>query len=124
MRLRTILLSVASLSIGGALIACLIAIGKIDPHETFRKLSHVDGISFTGFTVLMAVHILLSTQKWRIIDGVIRRSGDVPLPRLRSFVLSSGGIALGQFVPAAMGMAAARTLGTYVHGRAFTRGTV
>ena len=124
MRLRPILLAIASLTIGGVLIACLIAIGKIDPRETAQKLRHTDAVSFAVFTVLMALHILLSTQKWRIIDAVIRRPGDAPVPPSTAFALSSGGIALGQLVPAAMGMAVARTLGTYVHGRAFTRGTV
>ena len=124
MKLRSAFFGVASLSLGGLLIAFLVGLGKIDLRETVRKVGHADVPSFLVFTFLMAVHILLSTQKWQIIDPVIRRPSDIPVPRSTSFALSSSGIALGQFLPAAAGMAAARTLGTYVRGRAFTRGTV
>jgi uncharacterized protein (TIRG00374 family) len=123
-RLRSILLAVGSLSAGVLLITCLMALAKIDVREVVQKLNHMDGISFAAFTLLMALHIFLSTQKWRIIDAVVRHPDDAPLPGWMSFALSSGGIALGQLLPVAMGMAVARTIGTYVHGRAFTRGTV
>src|SRR5262250_2577432 len=106
MKIRTLVLTLASLALGVILIAYLVVLGKIDFRDTLRKLSHLDTISFLVFTLLMALHILLSTQKWNIIDGVIRRPGDLPLQRSISFALSSGGVALGQFVPAAMGMAA------------------
>jgi len=40
-----------------------------------------------------------------------------------SFALTSTGVALGQILPVQVSMSAARTLGTYFHGRAFKRGT-
>jgi hypothetical protein len=58
------------------------------------------------------------------MDAVIRRSRDAALPGLRSFALTSAGIALGQVLPIPISMVVARTLGMYDHGSALTRGTV
>ena len=115
MKIRTLVLTLASFAIGVVLIEYLIALGKIDLRDTLRRLRHLDATSFVVFTLLMALHIFLSAQKWRTIDCVMRRPGDTPVAPTTSFALSSAGAALGQLLPAALGMAMARTLGTYAH---------
>jgi uncharacterized membrane protein YbhN (UPF0104 family) len=42
---------------------------------------------------------------------------------LEAFTISSAGMALGMVLPVQLGMATARTLGTYMHGRPLRRGT-
>lgn len=123
-RLRSFLLALASIAIGIVLIASLVSVAKIDPRETLRQLGKTNRIAFTKLALLMSLYAYLSARKWRLMDAVIRRSQDAALPGLRSFALTTAGMALGQVLPIPISMAVARTLGMYDHDSPVTRGTV
>jgi hypothetical protein len=80
-------------------------------------------VDFAKILVLNAVMIFLSTEKWRSIDAAWRRPTDSVPSRTTSYALTSIGLAMGILLPLQLAMAAARTVGTYVHGGALKRGT-
>lgn len=123
MTLRRWLLMVASLMLAVALILLLLKVGKIDLRVTVEQLKHVSVGAFAKILLLNALLVYFSTEKWRSIDAAWRRPGDSVPPRSTSYALTSVGLALGIFLPVQLAMAAVRTLGTYVHGRALKRGT-
>jgi uncharacterized membrane protein YbhN (UPF0104 family) len=90
---------------------------------TVQQLRSVSWLSFTKLVLLTALHVYLSSLKWRSVDASLRRSSDSAPSRTMSFALTGTGVALGQVLPVQLSMSAARTLGTYFHGRAFRRGT-
>jgi hypothetical protein len=104
------------------LIVLLIKISKLDLRVTVQQLRSVSWLSFAKLVLLTAVYVFLSTQKWRCVDAALRRPTDSAPSRTMSFALTSIGVALGQVLPVQFSMSAARTLGTYLHGRA-CRGT-
>lgn len=124
MKLRSVLLTIASLAAGVVLIALLISFAKIDPHATLRQLASAKRVPLIRLTLLMAFNIFLSGQKWQLIDRVIRRGSDEVICRSAFFAVTSAGVALGQLLPTQVSLVLARVLGTQFHGRAFTRGTV
>lgn len=123
MTLRRVFLLLASVALGAVLVALLIKIGKIDLRLTLQQLKSVSPIAFLKLVLLNCLLVFLSTAKWRSIDAVLRRSSDSVPSRITSFAVSSAGMALGLVLPVQIGMTAARTLGTYVHGRPLKRGT-
>ncbi len=123
MTLRRVFLLLASIVLGVGLVAVLIKIGKIDLRLTLLQLESVSRLAFVELVLLNGVLVYLSTAKWRSIDAVLRRSSDSVPSRVTSFAITSAGMALGLVLPLQVGMAAARTLGTYVHGRPLKRGT-
>ena len=124
MRLRSVLLTIASIAVGVLLIVYLISICKIDPRATIRQVGSANRSAFFRLVLLLALLIFLSAQKWRLMDRVLRRPGDAALSRSASFAVTSAGVALGQVLPMQVSMIVARVLGTHFHGRALTRGTV
>jgi uncharacterized membrane protein YbhN (UPF0104 family) len=123
-RLRSLLLVVASLAISVALIAVLVAVSKVDLRGVLLRLGSMDGRAFAKLSLLAGLNTYLSTQKWRLMDCVMRRSTDPELPTSTAFAMTSAGNALGQILPMQVSMVVARTLGIWVHGRALRRGTV
>jgi uncharacterized membrane protein YbhN (UPF0104 family) len=123
MTLRRVFLSLASAALGIVLVALLIRLGKINLRVTLLQLQNVSQVAFAKLVLLNGLLVCLSTQKWRSIDAALRRASDSVPSRTASFALTSAGMALGLVLPVQLGMAAARTLGTYVHGRALKRGT-
>lgn len=123
MKVKPVLWTMASIAMGAALIYSLISFAKIDPRVTLHQLSAANRIAFVRLMLLMALHIFLSSQKWRLMDAVLCRPGDKALSRSAFFAFTSIGVALGQILPA-MGMVIARVFGTKFHGRAVTRGSV
>jgi Lysylphosphatidylglycerol synthase TM region len=123
MALARLLLVVVSVVLAVFLIALLVKVAKIDLRVTLQQLLSVSLISFTKLVLLNCLLVYFSSEKWRSIDAAWRRSSDSVPSRATSFALTSAGLALGIFVPAQFAMATARTLGTYVHGRALKRGT-
>ena len=123
MKLRRSLLWAGSAAITVLLFVLLIKISKLDLRVTVQQLRSVSWLSFAKLVLLTAVHVFLSTQKWRCVDATLRRSTDSAPSRTMSFALTSIGVALGQVLPVQVSMSAARTLGTYLHGRALRRGT-
>jgi uncharacterized membrane protein YbhN (UPF0104 family) len=105
------------------LIVLLIKISKLDLRVTVQQLRSVSWVSFLELVLLTALHVYLSSLKWRRVDASLRRTSDSTPSRTMSFALTSAGVALGQILPVQVSMSAARTLGTYFHGRAFRRGT-
>lgn len=105
------------------LIALLIKISKLDLRVTVQQLRSVSWVSFTKLVLLTGLHVYLSNQKWRSVDASVRHSSESAPSRIMSFALTSTGVALGQILPVQVSMSAARTLGTYFHGRALRRGT-
>ena len=123
MTMRRWFLMLASLVLAVALIVLLIKVGKVDLWVTLQQLKSVSLLSFAKIALLNALLIYLSTEKWRLIDAAWRRPTDSVPPRTTSYALTSIGLAMGIFLPLQIAMATARTLGTYVHGRALKRGT-
>ncbi len=123
MSLRRVLPVFASVALGLVLIVFLIRVGKTDVGSTLRQLQHVSRFVFIKLVLLNGLLIYLSTEKWRIVDATLRGSSDLVPSRITSFAVSSAGMAMGLILPVQLGMAAARTFGTYLYGRALKRGT-
>ncbi len=121
-RRRAALLA-ASFALGGLFIAALIKVGKINLYATFEHLEHVNRAAFAGLVALTAVHIYLSSLKWRKIDAALRRSSDSAPSQVTAFSLTSIGVVLGQMLPVQIAMSTARTVGTYFYGSPLKRGT-
>ncbi len=124
MKLRRSLLVLASYALGIVLIIPLLRVGKVGIWETWRQVQNVNGIGFLKLVFLTGLHVFLSNQRWRSIDAVLRDSSDSAPSRSVAFAFTSIGVALGQVFPVQLGMAGARTIGTYVHGQALKRGMV
>ena len=123
MNLRRSFLWASSAALTVFLIVLLIKISKLDLRVTVQQLRSVSWVSFTKLVLLTGLHVYLSSLKWRRVDASLRRSSDSAPSRTMSFALTSTGVALGQILPVQLSMSAARTLGTYFHGRAVKRGT-
>lgn len=123
MSLRRVLLALGSTALAVLLIALLIRVGKIDLRLTLYQLRNASPGAFVKLVLLNGVLVYLSTEKWRSIDAALRRAADFVPSRTTSFAVTSAGMALGLVIPVQLGMTAARTLGTYVYGRALKRGT-
>ncbi len=123
MTLRRSLLWAGSAALTVVLIVVLVKISKLDFRVTLQQLRSVGWVSFTRLVLLTALHVFLSSLKWRSVDARLRHSADSAPSRTMSFALTSTGVALGQLLPVQVSMSIARTLGTYFHGRAFKRGT-
>lgn len=121
-RRRGFLLAV-SFALSGLLIVVLIKVGKIHLGTTLAHLRNVNGVAFAALLVLTALHIYLSSLKWRKIDGFLRSGSDSTPSPLASFAFTSVGVVCGQILPVQISMSAARTLGTYFYGSALKRGT-
>jgi uncharacterized membrane protein YbhN (UPF0104 family) len=124
MKAKSILWTMGSVAVSVALIVLLIHVAKISPRATVHQLAGARRGPLLRLLLLMTLHVFLSAEKWRSMDRVIHRPGDVPLTRSVAFAVTSGGVALGQILPMQLSMVVARVLGTQLHGRAFTRGTV
>jgi uncharacterized membrane protein YbhN (UPF0104 family) len=123
MTLRRSFLWTASAALSVFLIVLFIKVSKLDLRLTVQQLRSVSPVSFTALVLLTALHVYLSSLKWRCVDARLRRSSDSAPSRIMSFALSSMGVALGQLLPVQLSMSVARTLGTYFHGKAIRRGT-
>jgi len=123
MTIRRVFLLLASIALAIILVALLIRVGKIDLRLTLVQLESVSPVAFMKLVLLNGLLVYLSTAKWRSIDDVLRRPSDSIPSKTTSFGITSAGMALGLVLPVQVGMAAARTLGTYVHGRPIKRGT-
>ncbi len=89
-------------------------------------LAQLRDVSATVFAVLVALtalHIYLSSVKWRKIDSFLRSGSDSAPSAFASFAFTSVGVVCGQILPVQISMSAARTLGTYFYGSALKRGT-
>jgi uncharacterized membrane protein YbhN (UPF0104 family) len=123
MPIRRVFLLLGSVSLGVILVVLLIRLGKINLRLTLLQLESVSPFAFFKLVSLNGLLVYLSTVKWRSIDDVLRRPSDSIPSKTTSFGITSAGMALGLVLPVQVGMAAARTLGTYVHGRPMKRGT-
>jgi uncharacterized membrane protein YbhN (UPF0104 family) len=123
MTLRRSVVWTGSVALTVILILILIKISKLDFRVTVQQLRSVSWVAFTRLILLTGLHVFLSSQKWRCVDNCLRRSSDSAPSRTTSFGLTSFGVALGQILPVQVSMSIARTLGTYLHGRALRRGT-
>lgn len=123
MTFRRVFLSLASIALGVVLVVLLIKVGKINLRLTLLQLESVGRIAFVKLVLLNGLLVYLSTTKWRSIDAALRLSSDSVPSGITSFAITSAGMALGLVLPVQIGMAAARTLGVYVHGRPLKRGT-
>lgn len=124
MKLRSILIALVSLTLGIALVALLAVTTDVRWHTLVVLLGGTDPMAFGRLSLLFALNTYLSSAKWRLADRVVRSSADAPLSRSTAFALSSIGVGLGQILPIQLSMSLARTLGTWVYGRALRRGTL
>jgi uncharacterized membrane protein YbhN (UPF0104 family) len=123
MNLRRSSMWLGSAALAVLLVYVLIKVSKLDFRVTLQQLERVSWVAFTKLALLTAVHAYLSSLKWRCVDAGLRRPSDSAPSRMMSYALTSTGVALGQVLPVQVSMSAARTLGTYFHGKAFKRGT-
>ncbi len=114
MTVRRWLLWAGSAALTVVLIVVLVRISKLDVRATLQQLRSVSWVAFTRLVLLTALHVFLSSQKWRCVDASLRRSFDSAPSRTMSFALTSMGVALGQVLPVQVSMSIARTLGTYL----------
>ena len=120
---RRILLLMLSVSAGLLLILLLVRVGNIN---MYSLLEHLRGVSLNAFSKLVLLNVILvaiSTLKWRTVDTALRQPADTAPSWTASFFLTSAGMVLGLILPVQLGIAAARTLGTYLHEGAVRRGT-
>jgi len=113
-----------SLSLVVGLIVLLLLASSVRWQEVVGRSLAVDRMAFIRLSLLFALNSFLSTEKWRLADGVISHGEGNRLYRPTAFGLTTVGVALGQFLPIQVSMSIARTLGTLVYGRALRRGTV
>jgi uncharacterized membrane protein YbhN (UPF0104 family) len=111
-----------SLSLGAVLVYVLVKIDGFNLHVLVAQLARVDLTSFAELLGLTTLHIYLSNLKWRSVDAELRHYTDSKPSGVASFAFTSVGVALGQILPQQLSVAGARTVGTYVHGRALKRG--
>ena len=123
MTIRRVALAFSSFVLGVVLVIVLIRLGSVDVHSTVEQLRNIPGIAFVKVALLEVLLIVLSTEKWRSVDAALRHSSDGVPSKLTAFGVTSAGMALGLVVPVQIGMAGARTLGTYFYGRPLQRGT-
>ncbi|MGC8548223.1 MAG: lysylphosphatidylglycerol synthase domain-containing protein [Acidobacteriaceae bacterium] len=112
-----------SFALSGLLIFVLIKVGKIHLGVTLAHLRNVSASAFALLVALTALHIYLSSVKWRKIDIFLRSGSDSAPSAFASFAFTSVGVVCGQILPVQISMSAARTLGTYFYGSALKRGT-
>jgi uncharacterized membrane protein YbhN (UPF0104 family) len=124
MNLRSVLLTLVSLILGVALVALLAVASGVGWHTFVVSLGTIDPMVLGRLSLLFALNTYLSSMKWRLTDRVVRGPADAALPRSTAFALTSIGVALGQVLPIQLSMSLARTLGTWVYGRALRRGTL
>jgi uncharacterized membrane protein YbhN (UPF0104 family) len=120
---RRFVLLVLSIGIGVLLMVFLIRMGKIDLLDIYRQVGRLRWTAFANLFFLNLLLVLLSTEKWRTIDACVRRPNESVPPLFSAFSATSMGMALGLIVPTQLGIATARTFGTYFHGRGIKRGT-
>lgn len=123
-RSRSFITLALSLVAGIGLIVVLPLASSVRWQEVIARSLAVDRMAFLRLALLFALSSFLSSEKWRMTDRVICHGEGDPVPRSTAFVLTTVGVALGQFLPIQVTMSLARTLGTFVHGRALRRGTV
>jgi hypothetical protein len=123
MKIRRVVLLLASVALGALLIWILIRLGKVDLAATWRQLERVSAVDFAKLVALNVLLVGLSTLKWRSTDAALRRDSDAIPSRIAAFSMSSVGMALGLILPVQLGMTAARTAGTHSYGRTLKRGT-
>ena len=121
--LQRALIAFGSITIGVLLIAFLIRVGKIDLRLTLYQLHHASHSAFVKLVLLNGFLVYISSEKWRSVDAALRNESDSVPSRTTSFAITSAGMALGLVIPVQLGMTTARTLGTFVYGRALKRGT-
>ena len=124
MKPRSVLLTLLSLLVGITLVVLLAARADVSWHAFAIQLGTTDPVVFIRLSLLFALNTYLSSAKWRLTDRVLRGPTDGALPRSTAFAMSSIGVALGQILPIQFSMSLARTVGTWVYGRALRRGTL
>ena len=72
MTLRRSLFWAGSAALTVLLIVLLIKISKLDLRLTVQQLRSVSWVSFAKLVLLTAVHVYLSSQKWRCVDATLR----------------------------------------------------
>ena len=123
MKLRRILLAMASVALATVLIYLVIRIGNIDLHATWHEIAGARPSALVGLVLLNVLLVYLSTEKWRSVDAALRHASDPVPSRITAFVFTSAGMTLGLVLPVQLGMTAARTFGTHFYGSPLKRGT-
>jgi uncharacterized protein (TIRG00374 family) len=122
MKIRRMILLLASLALGCFLVAILVRFGKVDLRLTVSQLAHASLLGMLKLLMLNGVVVLLSTMKWRATDAALRHPSDPAPSGITAFSISSAGMALGLVLPVQFGMTAARTVGTLAYGKTIRRG--
>jgi uncharacterized membrane protein YbhN (UPF0104 family) len=114
----------ASILVGAALIALLIARSGLNPARIGQLLLGANAIACAAVTMLIGLNAFLASEKWRQVDRHLGGAGRRSMPRRMYFALTAIGTGLGQILPVPLALAVSRSLGAHVHGgRALLRGT-
>ena len=124
MTARSTLISLGSLVLGAFLFWLLIMASGTSLGSMYSCLASVKGTVLVQITLLLALNAYLSSQKWRLVDSVLRGEGDFVPSNFEAFAMTSVGTTLGQILPIQFSMPLVRTFGTWMHGRAIRRGAL
>lgn len=124
MSARSTLISLGSLGLGAFLIWLLVMTSGISLGSMYSCLASVKGTTLVQIVLLLALNAYLSSQKWRLVDSVLRAKTDLVPSNFEAFAMTSIGTTLGQILPIQVSMPLVRTFGTWMHGRAIRRGTL
>ena len=111
-----LLLLIGSSVLSGLLLVAFCFWTNFDLATTGRSLMRLHPVDFLEILLLMAVNSFLAGEKWRLVTARLGSPDGGTPPRQLCFALSAIGTALGQFLPAQISTALARSAGTRAFG--------
>jgi uncharacterized protein (TIRG00374 family) len=116
-----LLLVVGSSALAALLLVAFCFWTNLDLTTTARSLMRLHPVDFLEILLLMGINSFLAGEKWRLVTARLGGGDGGAPPRQLCFALSAIGTALGQFLPAQIGTALARSVGTRAFGGAVLR---
>jgi uncharacterized membrane protein YbhN (UPF0104 family) len=111
-----LVLVVGSSVLSGLLLVAFCFWTNIDLAITARSLMRLHPVDFLAILLLMGINSFLAGEKWRLVTTRLGGVDGGAPPRQLCFALSAIGTALGQFLPAQISTALARSAGTRAFG--------
>lgn len=120
--MKRVLFVVGSVALSVGLLCLVLHLADLNLPATLKLVANASPIAFAKLLFLNFLLVLISTERWRSIDAVIRNAkGSVP-SFIESLAVTSVGMALGLLLPVQLGLTTARVVGTYSHRQALKRG--
>jgi uncharacterized membrane protein YbhN (UPF0104 family) len=120
--IKRALFVVVSVVLSVGLLSLVLHFANINLPATFKLAGNASPIAFAKLLFLNFLLVLISTERWRSIDAVIRNAESSVPSFIESLAVTSVGMALGLLLPVQVGLTTARSLGTYFHRQALKRG--